>query len=119
MTGPDPLSQLLAGGTGRWVLGGLTAACAGWLLLADYHPLALAVLVTLFFGAYVAFRWIWWMDDNRMTPKRLQVGLIWALMGYNHDNEEVDLGPVRVFFILLAVQFAGLVLRPILQWTVL
>ncbi len=103
----------------RWMIFGLTGLAAGWLLLADYHPMALSVLVTMAFAAYVAFRWLWWMDDNRMTPRRLQVGLAWALVGYNHDNDEFDLRPVRMYFVLLAVEFAGLVVRPLVQWVVL
>ncbi len=102
----------------RCALGLLTFGCAVWLVVGEYNPLALAVLVTLYFSGYVAFRWIWWMDDNRMTPKRLQVGIVWALMGYNHDNREFDPGPARVYFILLGLQFAGLVLRPVVQWVV-
>jgi hypothetical protein len=93
-----------------------TAAALAVLLLADYHPMALTGVLTMIFAAYVAGRLILWLGENRMTPRRWQVGANWALVGYNSLNGEFEIGPVRVYFLLLALQFAGLFLRPLAQW---
>ncbi|NNU78823.1 hypothetical protein HMH01_00095 [Halovulum dunhuangense] len=88
----------------------------GWLLLSDYHPLTLAVLIAAYFVGYVALRLMWFLDGNRLTPRGLQVGLGWALTGFNPETEEYDIRPVRVYFLLLALLAAGLFLRPIARW---
>jgi len=93
----------------------LLALAAGWLVLADYHPMSLAVLVAAYFLAYAGFRTIRFLDGNRFTPRRLQVGMNWALTGFNANTDEFDIGPVRVYFLLLALLSAGLFLRPIVK----
>ncbi len=98
-----------------WVF---TLVCVGWLVLADYNPMTLSVLVSLYFVAYVASRWVIWLESNGFTPRRYQVGLSWALVGYNSLNDEFDIRPVRVYFLLMAVEFTGLVVRPLVQWVV-
>ena len=93
-----------------------TTGAGAFLLLADYHPMALSAVVTMIFALYVGVRLILWMDSNRMTPRRLQVGANWALVGYNSLNGEFDARPVRVYFLLLAIEFTGLFLRPLTRW---
>jgi|GEM_PF-2089334 len=90
----------------------------GWFLLSDYHPMSLAGLIAFYFLAYVAMRLMWFMDNNRFTPKRQQVGLNWALTGFNAETNEFDVRPVRVYFLLLALLSVGLFLRPVVQWVV-
>ncbi|QHQ36119.1 hypothetical protein [Algicella marina] len=92
-----------------------TLVCVGWLVLADYHPMTLSVLVSIYFAFYVGFRLLVWMDNNRMTPRRYQVGIRWALVGYNELNDEFDLRPVRIYFLLMSIEFVGLVVRPVVQ----
>ena len=110
---PSPLTLLLA----RRGVGALaTAAAVLWFLLADYSPAALTGLITLLFGFYVAYRLLLWIEGSRMTPARLRVGAAWALVGYDAGTRDFDVRPVRVYFLLLALQFAGLLIRPIAQW---
>ncbi|WP_112321259.1 hypothetical protein [Oceanibium sediminis] len=97
----------------------LLFAASAWLLLSDYHPMSLAVLTSVYFCAYVAFRLIWFLDNNSFTPQRRQVGLTWALTGFNADTSEFDGRPVRVYFLLLTLMSAGLFLRPIVRAVVL
>jgi hypothetical protein len=95
----------------------LTAATV-WLLLSDYQPMSLAGLIAFYFLAYVAMRLLWFLDNNRFTPKRQQVGLNWALTGFNARTAEFDVRPVRVYFLLLALMSVGLFLRPIVKWVI-
>ena len=93
----------------------LLIGAGAWLMLAEYHPMSLAVLVAGYFLAYAGFRTILFLDGNRFTPRRLQVGMNWALTGFNANTDEFDIGPVRVYFLLLAILSAGLFLRPIVK----
>ncbi len=112
---PRPRLLRQGGVPGGWLSGAGVVAALGWLLLADYHPMTLAVLVALFFCGYAGFRLMVFMDANRFTPRRLRVGLNWALVGFNAATGEYDIGPVRVYFLLLALLSAGLFLRPVVQ----
>lgn len=96
----------------------LLIAAMIWLLTSDYHPMSLAGLTSVYFLAYVALRLMWFLDNNRFTPRRQQVGLTWALTGFNEDTQEFDVRPVRVYFLLLALMSAGLFLRPVVRWVV-
>ena len=87
-----------------------------FLLFTDYRPLTLAALIVFYFLAYVALRLMSFLDNNRFTPKRYQVGLSWALTGFNQETDEFDIRPVRVYFLLLALLSAGLLLRPVVRW---
>lgn len=89
---------------------------AGFVLFAQYPPLAVPALVALFFGAYIWLRVMIYMENNSFTPRRLQVSLTWALVGIDAATEEYDHRPVRVYFILLSLLFTSLVLRPIALW---
>ncbi|MEM9643029.1 MAG: hypothetical protein AAGA19_16165 [Pseudomonadota bacterium] len=90
-----------------------------FLLFTDYRPLTLAALVVFYFLGYVALRLMNFLDNNRFTPRRYQVGLSWALTGFNEDTDEFDIRPVRLYFLLLSVLSAGLLLRPIVRWVAL
>ncbi len=87
-----------------------------FLLVASYPPLALAALVAVFFAVYVWLRVMIFLENDRFTPKRLRVGMTWALVGIHDDTGEFDPRPVRVYFILLAILFVGLVVRPLVDW---
>ncbi len=87
-----------------------------FLLFTDYRPMTLAALVVFYFLGYVALRLMSFLDNNRLTPRRYQVGLSWALTGFNSETDEFDIRPVRVYFLLLALLSAGLLLRPIVKW---
>jgi len=97
---------------------GFVAFSLWFLLFTDYRPMTLAALVVFYFLAYVALRLMTHLDNNRLTPGGLQVGLNWALTGYNQDTREFDIRPVRVYFLLLALLAAGLLLRPVVRWFV-
>ncbi len=84
-----------------------------YVLSADYPAAALGSLVSIFFAAYIWMRMMIFFENDRFTPKRVRVGMTWALVGLHEDTQEYDRRPVRVYFALLAVLFAGLVLRPI------
>ena len=94
----------------------LTLLALVYVLFADYLPLMLAGLVCLFFVAYISVRLLIWFQNDRFTPNRLRVGLTWALVGIDEEAEEYDTAPVRTYFSLLLLLFAGLVLRPMLAW---
>ena len=98
--------------------GVLTVLALLYVLFADYLPLMLAGLVCLFFAAYISVRLLIWFQNDRFTPNRLRVGLTWAFIGFHGDTDEFDIRPVRVYFLLLGVLFAGLVLRPIFGWMI-
>ena len=87
-----------------------------FLLGAEYPPLALGAVVALFFAVYVWMRIMIHLENDRFTPKRLRVGITWALVGINDDTQEYDPRPVRVYFILLSILFVGLVVRPMTNW---
>ncbi len=93
-----------------------TLICLLFLLVADYPPLALGAIVALFFAAYVWMRVMIFLENDRFTPKRLRVGLTWALVGVDDDSQEYDARPVRVYFILLTILLVGLIVRPMLSW---
>ncbi len=80
---------------------------------AEYPPQALAALIALFFAVYIWMRVMIFLENDRFTPKRLRVGLTWALIGVHDEANEFDARPVRVYFVLLTVLFIGLVLRPL------
>ena len=101
---------------GRALQVALFGFAAGYVLFADYPSLAVPALVALFFGAYIWLRVMVYMENNSFTPRRLQVSLTWALVGIDAATDEYDPRPVRVYFILLSLLFASLVLRPIAQW---
>lgn len=86
-----------------------------FILGADYPPLALGALVALFFAVYIWMRVMIFLENDRFTPKRLRVGLTWALIGVHDDANEFDARPVRVYFVLLAILFIGLVVRPLVE----
>ncbi len=90
----------------------------GWLLTADYTPMALSALVAFLFVGYVGFRLLAWLDVNRFSPRHLRVGLTWALVGLDPETDEYDRRPVVVYFLMLAILAAGLLLRPFVQWVV-
>ena len=100
----------------------VSLGCLGFalwfLLFTEYRPLSLAALIVFYFLAYVALRLMTHLDNNRLTPDGLQVGLNWALTGFNQDTREFDMRPVRVYFLLLALLAAGMLLRPIVRWIV-
>ena len=93
-----------------------TVLCVMFLLIADYPPLALAALIALFFAVYVWMRVMIYLENDRFSPKRIRVGATWALIGVHDEVNEFDARPVRVYFILLAILFVGLVVRPLLEW---
>lgn len=94
----------------------LTVLALGYVLLADYAALMLAGLICMFFAAYICVRLLLWFQNDRFTPNRLRVGLTWALVGIDEEAEEYDTAPVRTYFSLLILLFAGLFLRPMLGW---
>ncbi len=94
---------------------GLTLAAVGFILFSDYNARALGFIVGIFFAAYIWMRVMVFLDNDRFSPKRLRVGITWALIGIDADTDEFDPRPVVVYFALLAVLFAGLVVKPILQ----
>ncbi|MEO0914566.1 MAG: hypothetical protein AAFY59_16550, partial [Pseudomonadota bacterium] len=61
---------------------------------------------------------LFWLEADKMTPRRYQVGISWALVGYNSLNDEFDIRPVRVYFLLMAIEFTGLVVRPLVRMVV-
>lgn len=91
---------------------------AGWLLTADYTPVALSALVAFLFLGYVALRLLTWIETNRFSPRHLRVGLTWALVGLDPETDEYDRRPVVVYFLMLAILAAGMLLRPFVQWIV-
>jgi len=100
----------------------LTAATLGavlYLLLADYPPVLLAAMTVLIFGAYVWMRVMLYLDNDRFSPRRIRVGMAWALVGIDPNTDEFDIRPVRIYFLLLAMLFGGLVLRPVFRWALL
>lgn len=114
---PDAHPPRLA--PGRTVAGLLFLVALCWFLMSDYPPMSLAALTALYFCAYVGLRLLLFMDNNGFTPERRQVGLTWALTGFNEDTREFDVRPVRVYFLLLALMSAGLFLRPVVRWLLL
>ena len=113
---PDGEIEFGPGLAGRLVQGGLFAFAIGFVLLADYPALALPALISLFFAAYIWLRVMIFLENNRFSPNRLRVSLTWALVGIDETTDEFDIRPVRVYFILLSLLFASLVLRPITAW---
>jgi len=93
-----------------------TVLCLFFLLVADYPPLALGAIVALFFAVYIWMRVMIYLENDRFSPKRMRVGVTWALVGVDDDTQEFDARPVRVYFILLTILFVGLVVRPLLSW---
>lgn len=93
---------------------GLTLAAVGFILFADYNARTLGFIVGAFFAAYIWMRVMVFLDNDRFSPKRLRVGITWALIGIDAETDEFDPRPVRVYFALLVVLFAGLILQPIL-----
>ena len=93
-----------------------TVAALVFLLFADYPNAALGGIIALFFAAYVWMRVMVYLDNDRFSPRRLRVGLTWALVGIDKDTDEFDVRPVRVYFVLLVVLFAGLILRPLFSF---
>jgi hypothetical protein len=87
-----------------------------FLMTASYPPLALGSLIALFFAVYVWMRVMIYLENDRFSPKRIRVGATWALIGVHDEVNEFDARPVRVYFILLAILFVGLVVRPLLEW---
>ncbi len=107
----DPIKWLTSG-PGQF----LAAIIAGaYLLSADYPPAALGALIALFFAVYVWMRLMVFFENDRFSPKRVRVGLTWALIGLDDGVREFDPRPVRVYFALLVILFAGLIIKPILQ----
>ena len=99
------------------VLGAASLLAAGaWFLFADYPPAALAALMGFIFLAYLGMRVLIFWDNNRFTPRRLQVGITWALIGIDADTEEFDTRPVRVYFAILALLAVGVLARPVFLW---
>ena len=118
MTEPGPTNNVPVGQhlILRIGQGALLAAAIGFILFADYPSLAVPGVVAVFFAAYIWLRVMIYMENNGFTPRRLQVSLTWALVGIDETTPEFDPRPVRVYFILLSLLFASLVLRPIAQW---
>jgi len=104
---------------GRIARGVVYLFAISYVLFSDYPALAVPAIVALFFAAYVWLRVMVWMETNSFTPGGLQVGLTWALVGIDRTTQEHDIRPVRVYFILLSLLFAALVLRPIIAWITL
>ena len=96
----------------------MTVLALIYLLFADYHPMALAVLLTLIFVFYVVYRILLYIEEDCFTPNRLRVSILWAVIGIDRGTEEFDTGPVRAYFSLLLLLFTGLVIRPVAQWVV-
>lgn len=113
MTDLRPGLQQRAGFTLSHVV--LLIVATSYLLAADYPPMALGALVSIFFAVYIWMRVMIFFENDRFTPKRIRVGMTWALVGLHEDTQEYDPRPVRVYFALLAVLFAGLILRPIVN----
>lgn len=93
-------------------------AALAYLLGADYPPAALGALVAIFFAAYLWMRVMVFWENDRFSPKRIRVGMTWAFIGVHADTQEYDPRPVRVYFALLAILFAGLILRPFVDWMI-
>ena len=90
----------------------VTVVALAYVLTASYPATALAALISIFFAAYLWMRFMIFFENDRFTPNRLRVGMTWALIGIHDETNEFDRRPVRVYFALLAVLFAGLILRP-------
>lgn len=118
MTDPDPPGKSLnvSRFQSRFTSLGFLGFSIWFLLFTDYRPMTLAALVVFYFLGYIALRLMSFLDNNRLTPRRYQVGLSWALTGFNSETDEFDIRPVRVYFLLLALLSAGLLLRPIVKW---
>lgn len=89
------------------------------LLLTDYPPQALAVATCIIALTYMAIRIVNFFDEDRFSPKRVRVGLLWAVAGVSTETDEFDTGPALFYVCLFLVLSAGLVLRPLVQWVLL
>ena len=119
MSMPDPRDGYSGESTlARGLQAVTTLAAVAFILVADYPPLALGALVAMFFAAYIWLRMMIYFENDRFSPKRLRVGVTWALVGIASDTDEYDTRPVRVYFILLAILFTGVLLRPFFGWVI-
>ena len=87
-----------------------TLGALAFVLTAEYATLTLAGLLCMFFALYVSGRCLYWFHNNRFSPQHLRVGFTWAIIGIDSETAEFDTGPVRMYFSLLVLLFAGLVL---------
>ena len=97
---------------GRMIGAAATLAALAYVLFADYEPLALAAVLCLIFAGYVWIRVLVYWENDRFTPKRYRVGFTWALIGIDPDTEEFDARPAQIYFVILLLLFAGLLVRP-------
>ena len=102
----------------RLLLTGLTLGGLAYVLLADYPPQVLGVLLAMIFGIYFSVRVLIYWDNDGFSPKRIRVGMRWVLLGLDADTEEFDAGPVRVYAAILLLLLTGLIVRPMAQWLV-
>ena len=101
---------------GGFTSGVATLLAAGFVLFGDYPVIALPAIASLIFAVYVGFRILVWFENARFSPKRLRVGVTWALVGIDMETDEYDTGPVRMYFALLALLLLGMVVRPFAIW---
>ena len=97
-----------------WALGMIVAVYV--LFFTDYPPQALAISICLIAVFYMTIRIINFFDEDRFTPKRVRVGLLWAVAGVSTETEEFDTGPALFYVCLFFILFAGLLIRPAIQW---